>query len=205
MGIEINIENKDIRKVENALRMALENGNHLRPTMGKLGASMIGIVDRNFSSEGRPAKWKSRSPITQGSIIIDAQKAAAKTKRYQNAKTKGRASIMQRASQKAAGNKILSQTGELKKSITYKASDDRVLVGPGGAIPYARIHQLGGIIRPKNGKVLLVPCGNRILRLKQVKIPARPYLIIPPTEIPLLTGIVVNDLSKGVLDSGGNR
>lgn len=196
MGIEIKVESKDIQKVENALRVALERGNNLRPVMGKLGASMVGIVDRNFAAEGRPTKWKPRSPITQGSIMIGAQKAAAKTKRYQNAKSKGRASILRRVSLSAAGNKILSRSGELKNSITYRAGENKVLVGPGTGIPYARIHQLGGVIRPKNGKALLVPCGNRILRLKQVKIPARPYLTVPSGEVPFLARVAVGELER---------
>lgn len=197
MAVEIKIETKGIEKIERALQIMQERGT-IRPVMRKLGVAMVGIVDRNFEAEGRPTKWKARSPLTQANLAIGAQKNAKNTKRYQNAKSQGKASIMRRESLKAMSNKILSRSGELKKSITFDAQNDRVLVGPGGGIPYARIHQMGGVIRPKNAKALMVPCGNRILRLKSVTIPKREYLVVPSSEVPLLAGITVDELSKAV-------
>lgn len=198
MAIEVKIETKGVNEINNALKQMYSRGSRLRPVMGKLGVAMVDIVDRNFEAEGRPNKWKARSPISQANLAIGAQNQAKGTKRYQNAKVKGRASILRRSSLRAMGNKILSQSGELKKSMTYDAEDSRVLVGPGGGIPYARIHQLGGVIRQKNGKSLMVPCGNRILRLQSVTIPARPYLTIPTSEVPLLANVVINEFSKAV-------
>jgi phage gpG-like protein len=196
--VDFKIETKELNVIENVLQSMSDRGRKLKPIMQKLGVAMVGIVDRNFEAEGRPTKWKKRSPISQANLAMDAQGRAKGTKKYQNAKAKGRASIMRRESLKAMGNKILSRSNDLKKSMTFEAEKDRVLVGPGGGIPYARIHQLGGVIRPKNAKALMVPCGNRILRLKQVIIPARPYLVIPIIEIPLLAGIVVDDFSRAV-------
>ena len=200
MAIEIKVvdAHQQIKVVETALSRMLEKGTRLRPVMQKLGTAMVGIVDRNFEAEGRPTKWKARSPISQANLAMDAQGAAKGTKRYQNAKTRGRASILRRASLSAMGNKILSRSGDLKKSIDFAADNNRVLVGPAGGMPYARIHQMGGVIRPKSAKALMVPCGNRILRLKSVKIPARPYLVIPTTEIPLLAGITLDEFSRAV-------
>ena len=198
MAVKVVIDTKDIDKVQRALTVIQERGRNMMPVMRKLGVAMVGIVDRNFEAEGRPTKWKPRSPISQANLAIGAQGRAKGTKKYQNATPKGRASIMRRESLKSMGNKILSRSGDLKKSITFDAQPDKVLVGPGGGQPYARIHQLGGVIRPKNAKALMVPCGNRVLRLKSVTIPARPYLIVPPSEVPLLAGIVVNDFSRAV-------
>jgi phage gpG-like protein len=195
--VEIKIDTKEIKVIENVLRSAGERGRNLKPIMQKLGVAMVGIVDRNFEAEGRPTKWKPRSPLSQANLAMGAQNNAKNTKRYQNAKAKGRASIMRRESLKAMGNKVLSRSGDLKKTITYDAQNDRVLVGPGGGIPYARIHQLGGVIRSK-GKGLMVPCGNRVLRLKSVTIPKREYLTVPASEVPLLAGIAVNELSRGM-------
>jgi phage gpG-like protein len=166
--------------------------------MRKLGTAMVGIIDRNFEAEGRPTKWKARSPLTQANLAMGAQAQAKNTKRYQNAKSKGKASIMRRESLKAMGNKILSGSGDLKKSMDFDAHDAFVLAGPTLGKPYARIHQLGGVIRPKKASALMVPCGNRILRLKSVTIPARPYLIVPGSEVPLLARIAVDEFSKGV-------
>lgn len=200
MAVEIKIEAKakGLDVIKTALQRMHERGIRLTPVMHKLGTAMVGIVDRNFEAEGRPTKWKPRSPISQANLAMGAQGQAKGTKRYQNAKSKGRTAILRRVSLTAMGNKILSQSGDLKKSMDSNADDSRVLVGPGGGIPYARIHQLGGVIRPKSAKALMVPCGNRVLRLKSVTIPARPYLIVPVTEVPLLAGIVVNEFSKVV-------
>lgn len=196
MAVKIKIETKGIENIERALKILQDRGT-IRPVLRKLGVAMVGIVDRNFEAEGRPTKWKARSPISQANLAMGAQGNAKNTKRYQNANSKGKASIMRRESLKAMSNKILSRSNDLKKSMTYDAQNDRVLVGPGGVKPYARIHQLGGVIRAK-GKGLIVPCGNRFLRLKSVTIPARPYLTVPSSEIPLLAGIVINEFGKAV-------
>lgn len=58
----------------------------------------------------------------------------------------------------AGGGKTLDKESNLKDSIDYAATSDKVMVGSN--LPYARIHQLGG----KTGK------GHK------VDMPARPYL-----------------------------
>lgn len=196
--VEIKIDTKGMEQIQRALGTMQEKGRHLRPVMRKLGTAMVGIIDRNFEAEGRPTKWKARSPLTQANLAIGAQEQAKNTKRYQNAKSKGKASIMRRESLKAMSNKILSRSGDLKKSMDFDAQDTSVLAGPTLGKPYARIHQLGGVIRPKRANALMVPCGNRILRLKSVTIPKRPYLIVPSSEVPLLAGIAVDEFSRGV-------
>jgi phage gpG-like protein len=40
---------------------------------------------------------------------------------------------------------------------------------------YAAIHQLGGVIRPKNGGLLVFNVGGRTIFAKKVTIPARPF------------------------------
>ena len=68
------------------------------------------------------------------------------------------------------GGKPLSDTGRLRQSIEYATAPDSVMVGTN--VIYARIHQLGGEIRPKNKKALKV--GGRLV--SKVTMPARPYL-----------------------------
>ncbi|UNF38354.1 phage virion morphogenesis protein [Bartonella krasnovii] len=51
-----------------------------------------------------------------------------------------------------ARTSILYASGALSRSIDMKASPEQVIVGSG--LVYARIHQLGGVISPKNGKTL---------------------------------------------------
>lgn len=73
------------------------------------------------------------------------------------------------------GGQTLSDTGLLKRSIEYAATPTKVMVGSNKE--YARIHQKGGIIKPKNGKALKFKGrdGKNVF-VKQVKIPARPFI-----------------------------
>ncbi len=75
----------------------------------------------------------------------------------------------------AEGGKTLTDTARLRDSIDYAATPTKVMVGSN--LPYARIHQYGGTIRPRKAKRLIFngPGGEKIVA-KQVTIPARPYL-----------------------------
>ena len=72
--------------------------------------------------------------------------------------------------------KILSDTGELKKSVQYKADPYGVVIG--SKLKYARIHQYGGkiTVSPKMRKALHYK-GMHLRKTTQfINIPARPYL-----------------------------
>lgn len=77
-----------------------------------------------------------------------------------------------------AGTSILYQSGALADSIDYIASTGSVIVGSG--LVYARIHQEGGVIKPKNGQVLKfwwVSGGfTNFAVVKSVTMPRRRYL-----------------------------
>ena len=53
------------------------------------------------------------------------------------------------------GGPTLADTGTLMNSITYVKRGNKVIVGSN--LKYARIHQFGGTIKPKNAKYLTVP------------------------------------------------
>ncbi len=76
------------------------------------------------------------------------------------------------------GGKTLVKSGSsgLRGSITSRASSRSVEVGTNKI--YAGIHQFGGIIRPKNAKFLAfgLPGGLGLRRVKEVEMPARPFL-----------------------------
>jgi len=72
------------------------------------------------------------------------------------------------------GSSILYQSGALSRSIDYIASATSVIVGSG--LVYARIHQMGGIIKAKSAKALAFMLGNRLLQVQSVTMPARQYL-----------------------------
>jgi phage virion morphogenesis protein len=74
---------------------------------------------------------------------------------------------------------ILRDSGELMRSIHFKASSDRAEVGTNLDHPKVMVHQHGATIKPKNGKSLVIPRlngANRAVFIKQAKIPARPYI-----------------------------
>lgn len=73
-----------------------------------------------------------------------------------------------------AGTSTLYQTGALSRSVDYIATEESVQVGSG--IRYARIHQQGGEIKPKNGRALVFRAGNRTIFARLVTMPARPWL-----------------------------
>ena len=73
-----------------------------------------------------------------------------------------------------AGTSTLYQSGALSRSIDYIAGDDSVQVGSG--LVYARPHQEGATIRPKNGKALVFRAGNRLVFARSVTLPARTFV-----------------------------
>lgn len=77
-----------------------------------------------------------------------------------------------------------SRTGNLVKSIIAKHKQPFSrngqaffsLVAGNSRVPYAGIHEYGGLIRPSKGKYLTFVVNQRWVRVTQVVIPARPYL-----------------------------
>lgn len=73
------------------------------------------------------------------------------------------------------GGETLTDTAALRKSIDYAATSEKVMVGSN--LPYARIHQKGGTIKPKKAKKLVFKGrGGKKVAVDKVTIPARPYL-----------------------------
>lgn len=68
----------------------------------------------------------------------------------------------------------LSDTGNLKNNISYAVKGKSVMVGTN--VHYARIHQFGGIIKPKTKKTLAFGRGGKKILAKQVIMPARPFI-----------------------------
>ena len=80
------------------------------------------------------------------------------------------------------GGKTLTETARLRDSIDYAATPTKVMVGSN--LAYARIHQLGGVIKPKKGKFLKFRGqGGQEVFVKQVTIPARPYLGVSKADM----------------------
>lgn len=73
------------------------------------------------------------------------------------------------------GGQTLVDKGLLRDSLTMQASPDEVRLGSN--IIYARIHQLGGTIKPVRASSLRFRiAGGGFVSTQEVKIPARPYV-----------------------------
>ncbi len=79
------------------------------------------------------------------------------------------------ATKKGAGLlRELGMRGGLQGSITWRVTGDTVQVGSNKI--YAAIHQFGGVITPKSAPALVFHLGARLVKVRKVRIPARPYL-----------------------------
>lgn len=78
------------------------------------------------------------------------------------------------------GPGILVASGMLRRSITYAAGHNNVVVGTNRI--YGGIQQFGGVIRPNKARALVFRLGGRLVHARSVRIPARPYLGISATD-----------------------
>ncbi len=84
---------------------------------------------------------------------------------------------------KLSGQVLNRRTGRLAGSITsaQRIEGQDVVGMVGSNLKYARIHELGGVIRPKNFKYLHFFVKGQEVFAKKVTIPKRPY-IMPSIE-----------------------
>ena len=85
---------------------------------------------------------------------------------------------------------LLSRTGSLAESLETESDADTAAWGPTTDVPYARIHQLGGVVEPVERETLRYQLGGEAYFARRVEIPARPYLGIGDAEERLLLGLV---------------
>jgi phage gpG-like protein len=74
-----------------------------------------------------------------------------------------------------SGTTLHRVTGTLAKSITYSQPNDFTST-IGTNVRYAAIHEFGGTIKPKNGSFLSFKIKDRWVHVREVHMPARPYL-----------------------------
>lgn len=190
----------DLRGMEEAVRFIEEmakRGQDPRPALQEAGNVMLASIDRNFEHEGRPSSWKKRTDLTQEAMEEKAAFRFTKTKRFQNTKTQAaRDRQLDKVRAITRGNKILQVTGDLRKSFTKRVTKEGVEVG--SPLVYSRIHHFGGIIRPKRAKMLRFYVGNRPIFRHQVKIPARPYVMMPPADQEQIVRLFTHYLGSGL-------
>ncbi len=132
------------------LKRIIYGARDMTPAMKAIGEYMIRRTQERFSREEDPEgkRWKKHSPIT---LPLAWRRKGKRTYTKSGKVTKG-------FSRYVAARKILTASHQLRMSITYKESPDKVVVGTNKV--YAAIHQFGG----KAG------------RGRKVNIPARPVL-----------------------------
>lgn len=95
----------------------------------------------------------------------------------------------------AQGGKTLTDTALLRQSIDYAATPKKVMVGTNKK--YARIHQLGGTIKPKHGKALKFPGQDgKDVFAKEVEIPARPFIGVSQSDLKEVKATINEFLNK---------
>ena len=155
------------------LTPSLRNGqaaaHDMRPVWLAALTQIVSITKRSFTdSSMRTTSWAPRSGV--------AAKEGARVYKNQHGTFSARDS---RSSGSAGGEVKLILKGTLLSSIrVVEVSADGGSVGSDRV--YAAIHQLGGIIRPKNATSLVFTIGGIKIHAKKVTIPARPFFPFTP-------------------------
>lgn len=163
--------------VMNVIADMAARGVNTRRLMSTIGHIILGSVTRNFESEGRPSKWKPLSELTKEIYDGRLMEKLHATKGFQKLKKEDTRKRWESKYRVKSGGKLLHGEGDLRKSIVI-GNITNASVEVGSPLIYARIHQLGGEIRPKSKSALLIPVGGGLLKLKKTVIPARPYLLL---------------------------
>lgn len=144
-------------------------------------------------------------------IEIDNEELAERMRRWERDMPGFTKLLLQRFSTKLtanaaekAGDVLNVITGRLRGSIFGEViGDDKLEVGAGSNVKYARIHEFGGVIKAKNAPWLHFPVGGGWARVKQVEIPARPY-VKPSIETFFRSG-QSEDIARGAFNEYKRR
>jgi phage gpG-like protein len=142
------------------------------------GNLMVRSVQQTFREEGSPAgSWRR---VFAGSRFARYERPGRTGKSRKTLKQSGE--MTAGFARWNATEKILGgASGRLARSVTFAVEPNLVRIGSN--VIYARIHQLGGAIVPKNKKFLRFPIGGgQFVFTKKVTMPARPYLVLRPED-----------------------
>lgn len=91
------------------------------------------------------------------------------------------------------GGKTLSDTGQLRNSINYRADAAKVEIGAN--VVYARVHQYGGVIKAKNKPRLAFRLADgHFARPSQVTMPARPFLGVSQDDLDEIGEMIISKI-----------
>lgn len=91
-------------------------------------------------------------------------------------------------------SRILTESGRLRDSINAQAGQDEVRVGTN--VIYARVHQEGATIRPKDASALVFFIGGDLVKAKSVTLPPRPFLGISAQDEASIAEIVFSFVER---------
>lgn len=164
----------------------------------------------NTKAQVQLGQFESPSGMTDESLsIISRQVASSLSYRFQQSFDKQEspegekwpALTPGRVLDKKGKNKILVDTGSLRHSQwIVKSSGNEAEVGSGSV--YARIHNLGGVIKPKRAKALRFFLGGKLIITKSVKMPKRTFAEIGPKIKAFIENIVakaIEGISSGAI------
>lgn len=147
--MKINIQVEGLKALQQKLQDTSGKLRNLQPFWHIIGEYMKRrTIKECFDKEQAPdgTKWQPLSPTT----------------------------IKLRMKRHKSGNmKILQDTGELRRSVKYKAFPKYVIIGSN--LKYSRIHQFGGTIHSKQFRTSKKDYSHYIVK-RSINIPARPYL-----------------------------
>lgn len=99
------------------------------------------------------------------------------------------------------GPGILRESGALRATIESLVEEHVLLVG--SRLPYAGIHQHGGVIQPKEGRQLSFMMGGHLWHVDSVLIPERPYLGISEEDKVMIIEELEAALTRAIGGDGG--
>ncbi|WP_435656060.1 phage virion morphogenesis protein [Brucella pituitosa] len=101
------------------------------------------------------------------------------------------------AKTKKGPGKLRGQTRSLSE-IIYQVASDNVEIGTN--VIYARVHNEGATIRPKNGSALVFSMGGQTFMVQSVKIPKRQFLGISEADKVEIEAIIRDHFEDAVGD-----
>lgn len=171
-SFKVTVDDKGAAKKLAALEAAVGDMQPIYETVGNVLLNRIRLCFKlGIDPWGNPwTKIKWRAPRVQ--LGADGKKKRGKDGALALTAA-GRAQA--KANEGGKSGAPLRDKGLLQRSISSKATADGVTVGTN--LRQARIHQFGGVIKPKTKKVLVFPGPDgELIFAKKVTIPARPYL-----------------------------
>lgn len=137
------IDLSQMQRAERAIAALRTLGGNLKDPLTVTGYKMIEITANAFRTQSDPATGRAWKPT-------------------------GGLALLSRAGS-GGGAKTLRDTGRLQQSLAAAPRVTRDTVSIGSNVRYARIHQEGGTIRPRNAKMLAIPLTREAGRARSAR------------------------------------